>query len=112
MRSFAREMIIWTSLQHDNVLPCLGFAEHNALPALISEWMENGNVIAYLAKNASVDRVEVVRTFLWIWHDTRIDVLDQAKGVALGLEYIHGEGVVHSDLKGVGVTVLYLWMYF
>ena len=65
MRSFAREMIIWTSLQHDNVLPCLGFAEHNALPALISEWMENGNVIAYLAKNAGVDRVEVVRTLFY-----------------------------------------------
>ena len=64
MRSFAREMLIWTSLQHDNVLPCLGFAEHNASPALISEWMENGNVITYLMKNASVDRVEVVRTFL------------------------------------------------
>ena len=32
--------------------------------------------------------------------------------MALGLEYIHGEGIVHSDLKGVGVTVLYLWMCF
>ena len=66
MRSFAREMIIWTSLQHDNVLSCLGFAEHNDLPALVSEWMENGNVIAYLTKNASVDRVEVVRLLLFL----------------------------------------------
>ena len=62
MRSFAREMIIWTSLQHDNVLPCLGFAEHNALPALISEWMENGNALDYVKKHGDgVDRRDLVR---------------------------------------------------
>ena len=49
------------------MLPLLGFAfdRDTGYPMLVSEWMENGNVIAYLAKNASVDRVEVVRTLFY-----------------------------------------------
>ena len=67
-------MLIWTSLKHDNVLPCLGFAEHNNLPALVSEWMENGNIIDYLTKNDDVDRVIVVCVFVetsWSFPDIR-----------------------------------------
>ena len=100
MRSFAREMIIWTSLKHDNVLPCLGFAEHNNLPALVSEWMENGNIIDYLTKNDDVDRVIVVCVSSLKLRGLSL-TLEKAKGVASGLEYIHNEGIVHSDLKGV-----------
>ena len=49
------------SVKHRNVLPCLGFAECNNLPALVSEWMENGNLIEFLNTNNSVARLEMVR---------------------------------------------------
>jgi serine/threonine protein kinase len=32
----------------------------------------------------------------------------QALDIAQGLEYLHGEGIIHGDLKGVGVTVLFV----
>lgn len=103
-------MIIWINLNHDNVLPCLGFAEHNNLPALVSEWMENGNVIDYLAKNRDIDRVIVVCASSLALPDLCPDIIGKAKGIASGLKYIHGEGVVHSDLKGVCIISLLLNM--
>ena len=63
MHSFARELKIWTELSHHNVLPCLGFAEYNNSPALVSEWMENGNVIEFLTKNDNVDRLKMACIF-------------------------------------------------
>ena len=64
MHSFVRELKIWTELNHRNVLPCLGFAEYNNLPALVSEWMDNGNVTEFLTKSDNIDRLEMVRTFV------------------------------------------------
>ena len=63
MHSFVRELKIWTELNHRNVLPCLGFAEYNNLPALVSEWMENGNVIKFLTNYENVNRLEMVCIF-------------------------------------------------
>ena len=63
MRSFARELKIWTELNHRNVLPCLGFAEYNNSPTLVSEWMENGNVIEFLTNNINTDRLKMVCIF-------------------------------------------------
>ncbi|KIL53816.1 hypothetical protein M378DRAFT_19497 [Amanita muscaria Koide BX008] len=44
-RQFKRELELWSSINHKNILPLLGIAYINAdanMPAFISPWMENG----------------------------------------------------------------------
>ena len=57
-------MRIWTDLKHRNVLPCLVFAEYNNSLVLVSDWMENGNLIQFLSSNADAHRLEMVSKFL------------------------------------------------
>jgi len=78
-----RELKIWSSLTHPNILPLLGYQMHGEYPALISQWMVNGNVLQFLKKQP----------------DTNI--LSMAIGIASGLLYLHQEGVIHSDMKSV-----------
>ena len=49
---FEKEIYVWSKLQHPNILPLLGFAFDidTGYPMLISEWMENGNALAYVRK--------------------------------------------------------------
>ena len=101
MRSFARELKIWTKLSHRNVLPCLGFAEYNNLPVLVSEWMENRNIIEFLTKNNNADRLEMVCIFALFVMEAALISPTKAWGIACGLGYLHENGIVHSDLKGV-----------
>ena len=56
----ARELRLWTNIEHDNVLQCLGFMEYNGFPALVSEWMENGNLIQFLSNNANANQLKMV----------------------------------------------------
>ncbi|KAG8924153.1 hypothetical protein FRC00_005415 [Tulasnella sp. 408] len=86
-----RNTSVWGSMKHPNILPLLGLC---AIPEaverrvyLISPWMKNGNVRFYLSSNPGADRVQLI-------HD-----------VALGLQYLHGIGVVHRNLKGSNVLV-------
>lgn len=48
-------------LNHPNVLPFLGL-DHDADRgiATVSPWLENGNVVQYLARNPGVDRPKLV----------------------------------------------------
>ena len=70
---------------------------------IVSEWMANGNIMEYIQKNA-VNRLQLVRGFLL--SPFFAEVLQQLHEAALGLEYIHGAGLTHGDLKGVGVFLL------
>ena len=68
---------------------------------IISEWMSNGNLTAYVKSNPHADRISLVSSsfgpplimFL---------AFQQLVGVAEGLNYLHQYDVVHGDLKGVG----------
>ena len=46
----AKEIKVWASLDHGNVLPLAGFytVENNKLPRLISEWMDYGTMTEYM----------------------------------------------------------------
>ncbi|KAJ6457914.1 kinase-like domain-containing protein [Mycena sanguinolenta] len=88
-KEFGREALIWRQLCHPNVLPFFGLYYLEGRPCLVSPMMENGNVMKFLTnKNPSdTDRVSLI--------------LD----VALGLQYLHDQNVVHGDLKGLNILI-------
>ncbi|KAF8328460.1 kinase-like domain-containing protein, partial [Amanita rubescens] len=89
--AFCREALMWRSLTHRFVLPFLGIyeLEDGTTPQffLVSPYMMNGNLAQWRKKaNPSVAEVE-----------------ERILEVARGVEYIHSEGTVHGDLRGVCV---------
>ncbi|KAJ7088668.1 kinase-like domain-containing protein [Mycena epipterygia] len=88
LKEFGREALIWRQLCHPNLLPFFGLYYLENRLCLVSPWMENGNILQFLSKDSqSTDRISLI--------------LD----VALGLEYLHEEQVVHGDLKGINILV-------
>ena len=55
----------WKMLRHPNVLPLLGVTMTENPPrfVMISEWMENGNIIQFL-RRVDADRLKLVRLLL------------------------------------------------
>ncbi|KAF5340586.1 hypothetical protein D9611_007325 [Ephemerocybe angulata] len=90
LRVFAREAIVWSLLEHENLLPFYGIYNLNDASkriCLISPWMENGCIGDYLRRHPGANR-----------HATAIHVCD-------GLLYLHSQGIVHGDLKGANILV-------
>jgi len=87
-RRFCKEVVMWSALRHPNVLPLLGVT---TMPdggfAMVSEWMTNGNVNEFMKKHSDADRLGLL--------------LDSING----LIYLHGQGVIHGDLKGENILV-------
>ncbi|KAF9469363.1 kinase-like domain-containing protein [Collybia nuda] len=87
-RVFSREAYIWSRLSHINVVPFYGvYNIGHARLALVSPWIENGNINHYLRINPDADRPLLVS-----------DVAD-------GLLYLHQSHIVHGDLKGGNILV-------
>jgi len=83
------ELSIWSELEHQNVLPFLGLCLQptSRVQYLVSPWELNGNIIEYLVNNDSADRRQLIM------------------GIAEGLMYLHGRGIVHGDVKGANILV-------
>jgi hypothetical protein len=60
LQGFCREGVAWKHLRHPNVLPLLGVTVSECRFAMVSEWMENGNIIAFVERNKHVNRAELV----------------------------------------------------
>ncbi|KAJ7829586.1 kinase-like domain-containing protein, partial [Mycena olivaceomarginata] len=82
--AFGREALIWRQLSHPNLLPFFGLYYVDNRLSLVSPWMENGHLLEFL-RQAS----------------TNINHLCLISDVAMGLEYLHTNHIVHGDLKGV-----------
>ena len=101
LQQFCREVVLWNSLSHPNVLGLVGVQGDMDKGQFItvSEWMAHGNVMEYIGKN-HVNRLELVRAFTVLaLLSLRYD--EQLYGAAQGLEYLHGASLTHGDLKGV-----------
>ncbi|KIJ10212.1 hypothetical protein PAXINDRAFT_16780 [Paxillus involutus ATCC 200175] len=88
------EVHIWSRLSHPNVSSLFGTADgFSHLPALVSQWAENGTLTQYL-EDPGRD----------ISKGKRISILVR---VAEALHYIHSEPhhVVHGDLTGSNILI-------
>ncbi|KAG6909009.1 hypothetical protein DXG01_002395 [Tephrocybe rancida] len=84
---YAREAILWGQLSHPNLLPFYGLYAYRSQIAFVAPWAVNGNLSNYLAQNPNANRVLLCA-------DT-----------AAGVEYLHANGVVHGDIKGLNILV-------
>ncbi|KAH8080681.1 kinase-like domain-containing protein [Cristinia sonorae] len=98
--ALCRETLIWRQLKHPNILPFIGTCniQLNFEPrlCLVSPWAEKGNVTTYfweLCDQLIPDEKKVAYLRQWI--------LD----VAMALEYIHKEHIVHADVRVGNVFV-------
>ncbi|KAJ7489240.1 kinase-like domain-containing protein, partial [Mycena latifolia] len=88
LKDFGREALIWRQLSHPNLLPFFGLYYLDNRLCLVSPWMENGDILEFLRSTpADTDRASLI--------------LD----VAMGLEYLHSEHIIHGDLKGSNILV-------
>ncbi|KAJ7883497.1 kinase-like domain-containing protein [Mycena olivaceomarginata] len=89
IQEFGREAVIWRQFCHPNLLPFFGIYYLDSRLCLVSPWMEYGNVIKFLTaeKPTNAERLSLI--------------LD----VAIGLQYLHAQKIVHGDLKGLNILV-------
>ncbi|KAF9647362.1 kinase-like protein [Thelephora ganbajun] len=85
-RRLCREAVIWKRMSHPNILPLIGITLSKEL-AVISPWMENENVLAYLKENHKANPVKLLEESV------------------TGLQYLHGIGLVHGGLQGRHILV-------
>jgi len=90
-KKLAKEIRIWAKLNHDNVLPLLGYFTEgdNLMPALVSEWMEKGTLHDFMK---SFPRCGIV-------------ACNMLRDIALGLAYLHSKEVIHADMKSHNVLI-------
>ncbi|KAH6906242.1 hypothetical protein BKA70DRAFT_1106643 [Coprinopsis sp. MPI-PUGE-AT-0042] len=95
--NYSKEGVIWSQLHHPNVVPFYGIycwdnhpGTHLKRTALLSPWLDAGNIIQYLRHHPNMDKASLV--------------LD----IAQGLNYLHTSqpAIVHGDLKGVSYSVV------
>ncbi|KAJ3002392.1 hypothetical protein NUW54_g5872 [Trametes sanguinea] len=89
---FQKEVSIWRSLQHSNVLPLYGASATESDPPwyLVSPYLRHGTLVSYLRNLPSLEDA---------------DVLKFVHQIAKGMTFLHHKGVLHGDLKGVNVLV-------
>lgn len=62
VQEFSQEVLVWSQLEHPNVLPFLGI-NMDLFPGrhcLVSPWCNHGSVINYLLLHPEVDKMQIV----------------------------------------------------
>ncbi|KDR66721.1 hypothetical protein GALMADRAFT_1138953 [Galerina marginata CBS 339.88] len=71
-------------MKNDNIVPLLGVSmAFGKFPAMVTSWMMNGLLTEYLKSGEDFDKMHLVI------------------GLGRGIEYLHSQNVVHSDIRAV-----------
>ncbi|CAE6445998.1 unnamed protein product [Rhizoctonia solani] len=87
LKRTAHELYIWSKCRHVNILELIGVAQHNNQIAMVSPWMENGNMNWYLNQHPLTDRYSL------------------CSQIADAVAYLRNNGIVHGDIKGANILV-------
>jgi serine/threonine protein kinase len=87
---------VWSKCNHANVQKLLGIAQVRNQIAMVSPWMVNGDVRAYLRLNVDLDRCSMVGV---VMTQRRLGLmpLKQCAQIADGLAYLHEKNIVSLD---------------
>jgi len=55
VQMFCKEVMMWKSLYHPNILPLLGVTLNDGHFAMVSEWMTNGNINEFVEAHRNVN---------------------------------------------------------
>ena len=59
---FARELVGWKWLRHENILPFVGVTSKPPPFSMVWGWMENGNIMSFIRANPDQNRFNLVGT--------------------------------------------------
>jgi len=76
------------------------------MPALILPFYSNGNVVEYVKEKNDEIKLDKVHVFVSL-NCNALDktIIIQVKQIAIGLEYLHAQSIIHGDLRGVSATI-------
>ena len=86
---FRHEAQAIAQMRHPNILNVYDFGEYQGTPYMIVEYVSGGS----LSNRLSMDRLEPK------------DAIRFLHGIAAGLDYAHGRGIVHRDIKPANVLL-------
>ncbi|KAF8328318.1 kinase-like domain-containing protein [Amanita rubescens] len=89
-QDLCKEALVWRSLRHDFILPLLGIFKERRVQFLVSPLMPNGTLMEWRRNIKPLSLAEIHRLIL---------------EVAEGVQYLHSEGIVHGDIRGVRILI-------
>ncbi|CAE6362746.1 unnamed protein product [Rhizoctonia solani] len=87
LKSAAHELYVWSKCKHPNVIELLGVMLFRDQIAMVSPWLENGHLRAFLSHKSQVDRC------------------DLCVQIADGVAYLHQKSIIHGDLKPENILI-------
>ncbi|CAE6444978.1 unnamed protein product [Rhizoctonia solani] len=82
LKKTAHELYVWSKCKHQNVLELIGVTQYRNRIAMVSPWMDNGDLRSFLRSHPDTDRY------------------DLCTQMADGVAYLHALNIVHGDIKG------------
>ncbi len=100
-QGFIDECKNWIDLGlYPNIVSCYYVREIDGIPAIFSEWMENGDLEHHIQKGTLYDGTE---------EELQARLLDIAIQYARGLHYAHEQGLIHQDVKPANLLLTNDW---
>ncbi|QRV95691.1 Tyrosine kinase catalytic domain protein [Ceratobasidium sp. AG-Ba] len=87
-RRLDKEVKMWAHFRHQNILRILGVAAHKHMTScMVTPWMQRGNAHQFMLDNPDASPIRILM------------------GTALGLGYLHDQGIPHADLRGANILL-------
>ena len=84
------EALVSLKLSHPNIAPFRSFEDNGGNPFLVVDYIEGQSLDDYLAEKGTLSEAETIKLL---------------KPIAEALDYAHGEGVIHRDVKPANIMI-------